>query len=453
MMKCHNNPKFQNKYAFIEMKKRGFIKETIENFKIGLFDGSIKKYMDTTYSKDDLQKAGFINKKGNWSFDKRIVYPYLDQNNKPKYFIYRLIDSKPDFNKEAKYIKQIKTIYVKEIPFGLNSIYTLRKKPLIITEGMTDAISVIQANYPCLSPITVRIKKLDIEKMINYCKRFKKVVVINDNEKLKKDKDGEKENTGLRGAIDTLKVLIKHNIICFIGIIPNPEKLEKVDLDDYLKPDLKNIDDIEINTVIETSLKSIEERLNELIQQTIPGIDFLINTINEKSSQDDLIEILEILPENDFITQEDVFKKLAKKRKVSLEAIRKIYKQYQDDKLLKEQKREELEKQKEIEKKNIEEKDEKKEISAVVRESDAKVHEVICTKYQLIYRESKEFYNRNTLQVVVKTFDTIIIDEPFYLENIYYSQNLELFYEVKIGNETICYNKRDLLDFIENERC
>ncbi len=142
MMKCHNNPIFQNKYVLIEMKKRGFTKETIENFKIGLFDGSIKKYMNATYSKDDLQKAGFINKKGNWSFDKRIVYPYLDQNNKPQYFIYRLIDSDPDFNKKAKYIKQIKTIYIKEIPFGLNSIYTLRKKPLIITEGMTDAISV-----------------------------------------------------------------------------------------------------------------------------------------------------------------------------------------------------------------------------------------------------------------------------------------------------------------------
>jgi DNA primase len=102
MEKCHNNLNFQNRYFFLTMKRRGFTKQTVKDFKIGLFDNSIKEYLEETYSEELLQKAGFINKKGNWSYSKRIVFPYLDRNNKPKYFIYRLIDSDPDFNKNAR---------------------------------------------------------------------------------------------------------------------------------------------------------------------------------------------------------------------------------------------------------------------------------------------------------------------------------------------------------------
>jgi len=91
-------------------------------------------------------------------------------------------------------------------------------------------------------------------------------------------------------------------------------------------------------------------------------------------------------------------------------------------------------------------------ISAVVKESEDTIYEVRCNRDKLIYRRSKSFYNQKTGEIDIKILDTFIINEPFYLEDIYYNQNLELFYEVKIGKETICYNKRDLLDFIENER-
>ena len=100
-----------------------------------------------------------------------------------------------------------------------------------------------------------------------------------------------------------------------------------------------------------------------------------------------------------------------------------------------------------------EKKKEKYEISAVVRESETAVHKVICTKEKLIYRKIKISYNQKTKEREMHPFDTFIINEPFYLENIYYNQNLELFYEVKIGNKTVCHNKRDLLDLIENESC
>lgn len=92
------------------------------------------------------------------------------------------------------------------------------------------------------------------------------------------------------------------------------------------------------------------------------------------------------------------------------------------------------------------------EISAVVKESEDAIYQVICTKEKLIYRRTRTFYNQKTQNLDTKTLNTIIINEPFSLKDIYYDPNLELFYEVKIGNETVCYNKRDLLNFIENER-
>lgn len=93
------------------------------------------------------------------------------------------------------------------------------------------------------------------------------------------------------------------------------------------------------------------------------------------------------------------------------------------------------------------------EISAIVQESEDTIYEVICTTERLIYRRTKTFYNQQTNRINTKTLDAFIIDEPFYLENIYYNQNSELFYEVKIGDKTVCHNKRDLLDLIENESC
>ena len=109
-------------------------------------------------------------------------------------------------------------------------------------------------------------------------------------------------------------------------------------------------------------------------------------------------------------------------------------------------------KKKDIEKKHIKKKKDNNEISVVVKESEDTVYKIICYKDKIVYQKRRTFYNQKTNKIDTKIFDTIIINEPFHLENIYYNQNLELFFEVKIGDEIICYNKRDLLDFIENER-
>ncbi|GAI64699.1 unnamed protein product, partial [marine sediment metagenome] len=129
--KCHKKLLNNKEYYESIKNRRDFTDNTMEASKIGLFDDSIKDYMDTTYSNKLLQNAGFKKhakkdkkKKGKlyWLCGKRFVYPYLDRKHNPYYFIYRLINSEPDFNKNAKYIKQIKTKYIKEKPFWIRFV-------------------------------------------------------------------------------------------------------------------------------------------------------------------------------------------------------------------------------------------------------------------------------------------------------------------------------------------
>ena len=132
--------------------------------------------MKKKFDHQKLFDAGFLNGNLNWYIGKRIVYPYLNIKNEPVYFIYRLLDNEPDFREKAKYVKHRKE-YIEEILFGLNSLNKTDKEELIITEGITDAISVIMCGYPCLSPVTIRFKEDDNNKIVRYSKRFKKSII------------------------------------------------------------------------------------------------------------------------------------------------------------------------------------------------------------------------------------------------------------------------------------
>jgi len=281
---CHKNLKKSKYYEEIK-SDRGISNDTIDSRKIGLFDDNVKQSLKLNY-RDNLahygkllRKAGFVNKNGNWIIGKRIVIPYLDANRGSKYFIYRLLDKEPDFKKDAKYVKQRKTKYVEEIPYGLDSINEINGKPLIITEGVIDAISVIEIGYPCLSPVTTRIKKTHIDKIINYCKRFDKIVVINDN---------ETNNAGLEGSKATLRVLLPRNINAYIGIIPNPNNLEKIDLDDFLR---------------ENSVEVFQKLLNN----STNGFDYFLNNIEKNATMKQIYEIFDLLPFDNLIVRNRVF--------------------------------------------------------------------------------------------------------------------------------------------------
>lgn len=251
---------YQNgKYIPLLMKERGFTKETILSKRIGLFTSSVKKKLLDTYPQSVLRMAGFLNPKMHFGFEHRIVFPYLDPNRKPTFFIYRALKDEPDFSAERKYVKQYTSEleHVEQDIYGRDTLYLkeTKNKPLIITEGITDAISVHQANYPCLSPVTIRFRKLDYNLIAKYCKHFRKIVVIMDN---------EVNQEGLKGAIQTVRLLLDSKLPVYLGTIPRPNNIEKIDLNDYLQAD---------------TAEKRTELLDHLVENATEGFEFIANQI------------------------------------------------------------------------------------------------------------------------------------------------------------------------------
>jgi len=65
---------------------------------------------------------------------------------------------------------------------------------LIITEGVTDCISLMEHGFPAVSPVTVRIREADWERLLPRLRNVKTVYVCQDN---------EISQAGLNGALKT----------------------------------------------------------------------------------------------------------------------------------------------------------------------------------------------------------------------------------------------------------
>ncbi|MHA1437823.1 MAG: phage/plasmid primase, P4 family [Promethearchaeota archaeon] len=327
---CHRALKQTPFYDDVK-QRRNFTDDTMERFKIGLLIDEVKAFMEQRYSWDVLIEAGFMHVAKEWKrfFDgdveitqvprwksgKRIVYPYLNRNGDPIYFIYRVIDSEPDWehfpwlNSQTdtipKYLKQIvqDRRFVSNQIFGLNSL-TRERNILIIAEGITDAISVIQAGFQCLSPVTTKINKNGIDMMINHCKRYDKVVIIFDN---------EESGGGLKGATRILKQFVPAGINAYIGIIPRPENVNKIDLDEYLR-----------------NGQTIEEQahlLQQLCDDAIEGVDYFIRQLNHTSTTKQIKEVLKMINNDDVAKRYRTMIRVKHETGLTIEAIREIYQQ------------------------------------------------------------------------------------------------------------------------------
>lgn len=221
--------------AFL-MERYGFQPWYVDGSRIGYAPESgsalLVHLMGAGYSQEEILSSGLVARweTGNRSgvgdhFRGRIVFPYLSEEREPLYFIGRATAATPG-ESPAKYKKQIVvTGGVSEPIFGTWSI--MSGEPLIITEGIADALSVIQAAMPCISPVTTSFKRQRIEEAAEYCKAASSVYIINDN---------EASGAGLDGAVRTALALQTHGISrVYIGTIPRSEGVEKIDLNDYLR--------------------------------------------------------------------------------------------------------------------------------------------------------------------------------------------------------------------------
>ncbi len=205
----------------------------LERFGIGYApsDGdALTRFLVKKYGEESALKTGLIiptNDGLKDLFRGRVVFPYFVRG-KPAYFIARVTPWTPDDAlKDAKYLKLLKrekhqyvSSLVEEPIFGIDSLRGA--KEVIITEGIADAISAIANGFPAISPVTTRFKAEHVPELQKYIKN-RTVYIVNDN---------EESGAGLQGALAILrKIEGDANLV----ILPRPEGIEKVDLNDFFK--------------------------------------------------------------------------------------------------------------------------------------------------------------------------------------------------------------------------
>ena len=177
-------------------------------------------------------------------FRGRPVLPYFDDGGRPAFAIARDVGH-PDDHKagEAKYLKAIRQQDYSTVTEPIYGTETVREgEPVLVTEGIADAITAHQAGYPCLSPVTTTFKHDDRERLLDVLNDHdvSRVYVIQDAEPPGSDLDENGRLTltqfgeGTRGGVTTAAFLAEHGRIdARIGSLPRAG-LDKVDLDDYL---------------------------------------------------------------------------------------------------------------------------------------------------------------------------------------------------------------------------
>lgn len=221
--------------------KWGITRETCDQMLIGSCrtDGSEKGVLrNAGFSFDEMLSTGLFSGVTNAisSYKGRYTFPYWVRG-RVEYMDGRRTEHTPGWkgktppkhyklrtNKGEEKNKYI-SIYIKNIIFGTDSLST-NKDYCLIAEGIADAIMAIQEGFPCVSPVTTKFNHVDHPRILKLVRKFKKVYICMDN---------ERGGAGLAGAYATAKHLIDNGIDAYIVELPRPEKVDKIDLADYLR--------------------------------------------------------------------------------------------------------------------------------------------------------------------------------------------------------------------------
>lgn len=295
----------------------GLDEDSLAEYRAGWADGLLHLHILDCYGKrftiEQLLSSGLFYQRAKGLqdvFNKRGIFPYL-KNGHPHFFIARRydglsIDTRRAPWEEAKYKKLLthstKYPYVmKGAPhplFGLDTVRIVKDDDiLVVTEGVTDAISAMEAGLKVISPVTVAFRKADYEPILRIAKRFKRVVIFNDL--------GDREDSGKKGAIKTAIYLHTNEIdVRLINAealgIDEPTKGNKVDLNKFF---------------VDHGATAVREAVDRAPK--LP--DFLIGEIPEPLKEDpqklvrELESVFMLLKESDDITCDLLSQKVAKK--------------------------------------------------------------------------------------------------------------------------------------------
>lgn len=238
---------------------RGWDSATIADKQLGYApaDGSglLNHLMGQGYARDAILGTGLFTENLSPLWQGRYVFPYFDAEGQPVYAISRVTggdgggaqgyDGHPADGMSGKYAKPAHTkdyAHVEEPIYGTATIEA--GQPVLITEGIADAITAHEAGYACLSPVTTQFKHDDRENLLAVLDEYDipSVYVIQDAERATSEVDEHGQLTvaqlapGLKGALTTADYLETHadEMTVALAELPRPG-LAKVDLDDYLQ--------------------------------------------------------------------------------------------------------------------------------------------------------------------------------------------------------------------------
>ena len=157
-------------------------------------------------------------------FEGRIVFPYWSRGN-VVFMIGRRTPWTPDQEWEkSKYKKlpvrndrnneQVAQCIQNDVLYN-EDVLLMRPERVIITEGVTDCISLMEHGFPVVSPVTVRIREADWERLLPKLAGVKTVFICQDN---------EISEAGMNGALKTARILGANGIATRVAVLPLGEK-------------------------------------------------------------------------------------------------------------------------------------------------------------------------------------------------------------------------------------
>lgn len=293
------------------LKKRNISEEVIQKLKIGYaknsWDSLLTFFQRKNVPPDVLEKAGLVirreKKEGYYDrFRGRIIFPIFDPSGKVVGFGGRTL-----FDADPKYLNSPDTsVYSKgNLLYGLNFCKeSIREKgEAILVEGYTDFIALYQAG---ITNVAAPLGTSLTSDQISLARRFAPRIIVS--------YDGD--DAGKAAALRAISLCFENR--AQIGVLVLPKGL---DPDSYLR-------------------KYGLEKYKNLIKKSIPGLDFLINSMLKKANIDipeEKAEIArniwnEIKKIPDSIVISDYIKKTSEYLKIDETTLRSIIKEKQTDK-------------------------------------------------------------------------------------------------------------------------
>lgn len=241
---------------------RGWTHETVREKQLGWAPAnasdSLVEYLHRQgHNREDILATGLFTEDLRLLWNGRYVFPYFNEDDNVVYAISRTTgrkgggaagyDGHPEDFMAGKYAKPAHTkeyVTVDEPIYGLETIAP--GEPILITEGIADAITAHQAGYSCLSPVTTTFKHHHRKALLSILegRDVGRIYLIQDAERPTTEFNGDatgwdslsikQYGEGLRGAVSTAEFLSQSDLEVYLAELPRLG-LDKVDLDDYLR--------------------------------------------------------------------------------------------------------------------------------------------------------------------------------------------------------------------------